>query len=388
MELVKFNFMKVVCYAAMLGLAVFEILNVYFIMPMPGGSQEINSLDIAYFLYQWRWLFRGILMALILAGIKTAWRSSRWIPVICILVLIVLSYLVNFKMAADTMFYQPKLLELKANPGNVVGEDKLIIGIAHHGEAKAYPIQYIGYHHQVRDSIGGKPVMVTYCTVCRTGRVFEPIIDGKPAEFRLVGMDHYNAMFEDKKTGSWWRQATGEAVAGTLKGKRLPEFPSTQITLSKWMEIYPNSLVMQPDTFYQEKYDSMSTYERGKPTGRLTKRDSASWHDKSWIIGIESGLFSKAIDWNRLQKERLIHDEVAGRPILIALSKDSASFIVLEKAFKSQTFTLHNDTLVSNLGRYTFFGKSLDSSQANLKRLKAYQEYWHSWRTFHPASAR
>ena len=30
-------------------------------------------------------------------------------------------------------------------------------------------------------------------------------------------------MFEDATTGSWWRQANGEAVAGPLEGMTLPE---------------------------------------------------------------------------------------------------------------------------------------------------------------------
>ena len=65
--------MKKLFYTVTLGLAIFELLNVYSIMPMPGGSQEINSLDAAYFLYPWRWLFRGALMALIIVGMKSAW---------------------------------------------------------------------------------------------------------------------------------------------------------------------------------------------------------------------------------------------------------------------------------------------------------------------------
>ncbi len=44
-------------------------------------------------------------------------------------------------------------------------------------------------------------------------------------------MDHFNAMFEDKTTKSWWRQATGEAISGTKKGVRLPEIPSQQMSL-------------------------------------------------------------------------------------------------------------------------------------------------------------
>ena len=70
--------------------------------------------------------------------------------------------------------------------------------------------------------------MITYCTVCRTGRVYSPIVNGKLEKFRLVGMDHFNAMFEDETTKSWWQQATGIAIAGPLKGSRLEEIPSHQ----------------------------------------------------------------------------------------------------------------------------------------------------------------
>lgn len=98
----------------------------------------------------------------------------------------------------------------------------LVITVERKGDARAYPIELIGYHHQVLDTIDGEPVMVTYCTVCRTGRAFSPLVNGEPETFRLVGMDHYNAMFKDgTRTKSWWRQATGECIAGPLKGQLL-----------------------------------------------------------------------------------------------------------------------------------------------------------------------
>src|SRR5205814_3665155 len=62
-------------------------------------------------------------------------------------------------------------------------------------------------------------VMVSFCTVCRTGRVFDPVVDGRIERFRLVGMDHFNAMFEDVRTRSWWRQATGEAMVGPMRSE-------------------------------------------------------------------------------------------------------------------------------------------------------------------------
>lgn len=380
--------MKKVFYTGLIGFMVFEIANVYFIMPMPGGSQEINSIDLAYALHTWRWVFRSFFAVAILLGAKAAFSKRKWLPVAGLLVLAGIIYAVNFIMAADTMFYQPKTLSLKNAGENKVEMDKLIIGIAHQGQAKAYPIQYLGYHHQVRDHIGGKPIMVTYCTVCRTCRVFEPLVQGKVETFRLVGMDRYNAMFEDKTTKSWWRQATGEAIKGKLKGQTLPEFPSVQMTLNEWIKLYPNTLIMQPDKHFQVEYDGMLSYEKGRLTGKLTRRDTGSWQTKSWIVGVETGKSSKAYDWNLLQKKRILYDVIDDKAIAVILSKDSSSFVVLERMHENQTFTLVNDTLKSGENIYNFIGKSLNPNGTDLKRINAYQEYWHSWQTFHPLTMR
>lgn len=375
--------MKKIFYLGIILLIFFEIANVYFIMPMP-GSQKMESLDMAYFLYSWRWLFRILFLLMIISGIKHAFSASKWLVSGAIILVSGIAFACNFIMAADSMFKQPVSMIFKSKTENKVESARLILGISLNGESKAYPIQFLGYHHQVRDSIGGKAVMVTYCTVCRTGRVFEPLIDGKSEDFRLVGMDHFNAMFEDKSTGSWWRQVSGKAIAGPMKGKSLPEIPSIQTTLEKWIELYPNSLIMQADEVFQEKYVGMSKYESGASKSKLTLRDLGSWKDKSWVIGLESGSESKAYDWNRLQKEGIIHDELGGKPVAIILSKDKKSFVALERLNSEQLFNMINDTLITADNRYNFIGTSLDSTKSNLKRLNAYQEYWHSWQIFHP----
>jgi hypothetical protein len=380
--------MKKLFYAGLLSFLAFEIANVYFIMPMPGGSQEINSIDLAYALHTWRWAFRSFFALSIMLGLKAVFSKNKWLPIAGLMVLAGTIYTTNFVMAADTMFYPPRTLSLKNVAENKVERYKLIIGITHEGNAKAYPIQYLGYHHQVRDRIGSKPIMVTYCTVCRTGRVFEPLVNGKAEAFRLVGMDHYNAMFEDNTTKSWWRQATGEAIKGKLKGQALPEFPSVQMTLNEWVKLYPHTLIMQPDTYFQVEYDSMETYEKGRLTGKLTRRDTASWQNKSWVVGVEAGKTSKAYDWNLLQEKGILYDVLGDKAIAVILSKDSSSFVVVERTDKQQTFTLVNDTLKSGSNSYNFIGKSLDPGGKDLNRMNAYQEYWHSWQTFHPNTKR
>lgn len=353
-------------------------------MPMP-GSQRMESLGLAYFLYRSRWFFRIGFGLLILLGISNAFRiRHKWIPGIMILIAGFIIYQFNFEMKADQMFKQPRQLIMLSNSENKVNHDRIILGIEYNGEAKAYPIQFLSYHHQVRDHIGGKPIMVTYCNVCRSGRVFEPLVNGKLEEFRLVGMDHFNAMFEDKTTKSWWRQENGEAVTGRLKGTFLPEFPSTQITLKQWLILYPNSLVMQSDEAAVMNYDSLARFEQGKSTGDLTRTDSLSWQDKSWIIGIQIGDQSKAYDWNYLKKERMIQDIINNQSIIIVLDSDDKSFAAFAKDDVNDEVLLQYDTLFINHQPYDLYGRPLNSTAPTLKKVNAYQEFWHSWLTFHP----
>src|SRR5215218_4540892 len=182
-----------------------EIARVYFIMPFP-GSQKQQTINFAF------WLHNNILWLRIVALLMIAYPlykillySKRWKKGLAVSVLglyAIVFFFFNFRFQADKMFYQPHYKNMVTANNNKVPLAKLVVGVYLNGEAKAYPVQLIGYHHQVRDTVGGTPVMVTYCTVCRTGRVYSPLVNGKLETFRLVGMDHFNAMFEDATTKS------------------------------------------------------------------------------------------------------------------------------------------------------------------------------------------
>lgn len=375
--------MKKLFYIGIVGGILFEVANVYFIMPMP-GSQKAETIDLAYFLYTWRWVFRVLYGLCVIIGFRSAFQSHRIISTLSILLLGGVIYMFNFKMTAERMFEQPQELILATSVDNTIPDHKLVLGYVDNEEARAYPIQLIAYHHQVLDTIGDQPIMVTYCSVCRSGRIFKPEIDGELVSFRLVGMDHFNAMFEDNHTRSWWRQATGEAITGKLKGAMLPELLSEQMTLAQWLELYPHSLVMQYDTMFQAAYDSLDTYDKGLGRGKLTGTDTLSWNDKSWVVGVVIKDESKAYDWNHLRKTHIIHDVLNSTPIVIALASDTMSFVVYERPSPEMMFTILDDTLRHLEHKYDLAGKAAFPGGTSLKPVYAYQEFWHSWKEFHP----
>lgn len=207
------------------------------------------------------------------------------------------------------------------------------------------------------------------------------MINLKHEQFRLVGMDHFNAMMEDITTKSWWRQATGEAIAGKLKGTKLIEVLSTQTSLSQWLQLHPQTRILQADPAFTKRYDSAYKFESGESKSKLTGTDSLSWKDKSWVIGIKVGTKTKAYDWNRLKRERIIYDTLNNIPIVLILASDNTSFFAFERTSFSDRFVLQNDTLSLSNKHYRINGAGIDTS-FQLKPIHAYQEFWHSWKTF------
>ncbi|MGQ0646431.1 MAG: DUF3179 domain-containing (seleno)protein [Gemmatimonadaceae bacterium] len=373
--------------SGVVGLILLEIASIYFIMPLP-GSQRMRSIDLAFAIYTWRWWLRAVFGVLVLVGTLTAWRTSgwrRWLVPFSLAIAAGITWVVNFRMAADQMFRLPTQLIMAPPERSTVARDRLIVGIEINGDARAYPLQFIGYHHQVRDTVGGQDVLVSYCTVCRTGRVFIPAVGGTMEQFRLVGMDHFNAMLEDRSSGSWWRQANGEAVVGRRKGETLPEIPSRQVTLEQWLALYPRSLIMQGDPVFADEYAKDYAFERGTSRRPLTGTDTSSWDDKSWVVGLTVKGQSKAYDWNRLKRERIVHDELGGVPVLLVLGADDASFFAFERPDDASRFELKRDSLFSDGHAYALSGRGASRS---LELLKASQEFWHSWRTFQPGTER
>ena len=376
--------MKKYFYIGLFGLLIVEAVKAYLLMPMP-GSQDYESVSFVYFLYSKRWLFRILFMILILAGVKEVFQKRKWIPIVLLLFTTAVIYMADFMMSADVMFKETTALSFKPKNESKLNDSSLVLCVVHKEIAKAYPIQFLSFHHQVQDTIADKAIMVTYCSVCRSGIVFEPIVNGKKEKFRLVGMTHWNAMFEDHETKSWWSQADGICIAGPLKGAMLPDFPSQQMTIKKFTELYPNALIMQADPLYMSEYDTERVFESGKIKTGIERTDTASWKEKSWVVGIEVGDKSIAYDWNELKRTRIINDSIDNKKVVVALSDDQQSYCAFLRPDASN-FTISHDTLFSNGKAYDFSGKDLENPGKQLTAIPAKQEFWHSWKQFHPAT--
>ncbi|HUM47255.1 MAG TPA: DUF3179 domain-containing (seleno)protein [Chitinophagales bacterium] len=299
-------------------------------------------------------------------------------------------FVLGYRFMPENVFKEPEQL-LFVPPGkNTVPESSYVLGIEMNGEAKAYPLKFVGYHHKIQDVVGEVPVLVTYCTMCRTGMVYDPVINGKLEQFRLVGAAFNNAVIEDGTTKSWWYQSTGIAGAGPLKGTALKLFPYQQMTLGAWIQQHPNTLIMQPDPHFIKEYAKLKNYDINVPAANTDTSKNKSFLPNSWVLGVIVKDSSKAFLWNELTEKKVINTIVNHQPIVIALEPDGYSFHAWKAttADSSLTFSLTEDGSLSDkqtASTWNWKGECTSGYYAGKKLVPvpAYQTYYHSWERFY-----
>lgn len=125
-----------------------------------------------------------------------------------------------------------------------------VMSVALPGQAaRAYPIRYLMWHEIVNDSIGGVPVLVTFCPLCNTGMVFDPRVKGRRLSFGVSGLlRHSDMIMYDRETESWWQQALGQGIVGTHTGRELTQLPALMESWDAFRAAHPDGLVMdEPD---------------------------------------------------------------------------------------------------------------------------------------------
>ena len=159
-----------------------------------------------------------------------------------------------------------------------LADEAVVVGHEHDGRARAYPVSVLRHHEIVNDTFGG-PLIVTYCSICRTGVVAERRVDGEPTRFgvsgqlwkppdryitasakagKAFGADRWNAsdlprvidganlVMYDERTRSFWSQAIAEAICGPMTSTRLSIVLSTLTSWGEWRATHPDTAVLLP----------------------------------------------------------------------------------------------------------------------------------------------
>ncbi len=130
-----------------------------------------------------------------------------------------------------------------------------VIALEVDGEAKAYPMAVMTWHEITNDTIGGEPVVVTFCPLCNTALAFKATVDGVVHDFGTTGnLLFSNLIMYDRQTETWWQQATGTGVVGEQMGTQLEFLPAQIISLDQFETDHPEGTVLSRETGFRRSY--------------------------------------------------------------------------------------------------------------------------------------
>lgn len=196
-----------------------------------------------------------------------------------------------------------------------------VLAVTVNGEARAYPLQILIWHEIVNDTVGGRPLAVTYCPLCNSGIVFDRRVGERVLDFGTSGMLYKSDLvMYDRQTHSLWAQMEGRAIVGDLAGTKLAWFPSNTLAYGEWKALFPDGKVLSRDTGHSRRY-GWNPYEGYDEPDRhpflFFDRVDRRLPPKERVVGVVIGSEAKAYPFSLLLKRRVLADTVSGQPLVI-----------------------------------------------------------------------
>lgn len=116
---------------------------------------------------------------------------------------------------------------------------KKVLGVLVGAQARAYPYAVLSEQPLINDTINGVPVLIWFDNDTQTGVAFVRRDDDLVLTFVLS--DDFPDLVLDIETRSLWQPLSGIAVAGPLKGQRLPSLVVTSAFEFGWYAYFPAS---------------------------------------------------------------------------------------------------------------------------------------------------
>jgi len=133
----------------------------------PFKSQTARGLLLAYTLKRWSPLVTAVGLIIVLALAIFLWRGARrwWLK--AALVILAAFTLASAWFARQNHFEWmfnplPNVSFARTSDASFVANGDQVIAVQINGEAAAYPVRQIAYHHVIQDEVGGTPIVATY----------------------------------------------------------------------------------------------------------------------------------------------------------------------------------------------------------------------------------
>ena len=243
-----------------------------------------------------------------------------------------------------------------------IGEDEPIAVLSIGDETKAYPIQILTWHEIINDTIGGRPVTVSFCPLCNSTIAFDrriplsqaaldnlltinPDVElsdpskeflakykdlGEDADsivklaevtFGVSGMLYNsNLLMFDTVSSTLWSQILAQGNVGTLTNTQLLRIPTQILSFSELQESFPKALVLSRDTGHSRRYGSNPYVGYDLVDSRpflFDKLVDDRMLAKTRIVSVEIADEAVAYKYETLAENNLVNDLIADKPIVV-----------------------------------------------------------------------
>lgn len=155
-------------------LALFVLLVVTFLIVatpvyliQPFAAQTEGGIGVSYILKKWSPYVTVLCAAVALSLAVSIWKRSRRIigrfmllmPLGLIAILTWFSYQNHFEWMFNPLA-EPRFV--RASDANFVAPDDMVLAVNINGDAVAFPVRLMAYHHVVQEVVGGTPITATY----------------------------------------------------------------------------------------------------------------------------------------------------------------------------------------------------------------------------------
>ncbi|GAA1579917.1 DUF3179 domain-containing protein [Kribbella sancticallisti] len=207
-------------------------------------------------------------------------------------------------------------------------------------ETRGYPLQIMTWREIVNDTVGGRPVAVTYCPLCNSGVAFERRAAGRVLSFGTSGRLYAdNLVMYDRQTESLWPQLTGQAALGILTGTTLQAIPMGAVAWRDFRTAHPDAWVLGRETGHERPYgrNPYAGYDdpTGQPLFELPSTD-ARLPVKERVIGVAGTREAIAVVRSRIAEKAVVELTIDGQQRILWHRPGQASALDDERIAKGR----------------------------------------------------
>ena len=295
--------------------------------------------------------------------------------------------------------------------GDWLDEREPVVFVQVGEDARAYPIQILMWHEIVNDTVGGEPLIVSFCPLCNTAIAFKRTFNGQVLDFGTTGrLRHSNLIMYDRQTETWWQQATGDAIAGEFTGAQLEFYPASMISWEDFKSLHPDGRVLSRQTGHSRNYGSNPYlgYDDIEQTPFLFHGETpGQLPPMARVLTIELNDEAVAYPYEVLREENVVNDMVGGDAIVvlwtegtasaldngsIAEGQDVGAAVAYSRALDGQTLTFKptgGKILDEQTGsEWNVLGQAVagELQGKQLAPVVSINHFWFSWAAFRPGT--